>query len=60
MPIASHRGHRREEAADRLNSGFDHQISSAGIEFTKVLDEENNRLLKVYFDVEIPFSYGPA
>jgi len=55
--IASHRGHDRGEAADPLNSGFDRLMFSPGIEFTKVLDEANNRVLKVYFDVEIPFYY---
>jgi hypothetical protein len=55
--IASHRGHDRGEAADPFNSGFDRLMFSPGIEFTKVLDEANNRVLKVYFDVEIPFYY---
>ena len=55
--IGSHRGHDRGEAADPFNTGFDRLMFSPGIEFTKVLDEPNNRVLKVYFDVEIPFYY---
>jgi hypothetical protein len=55
--IASHRARDRGDAADLLNSGFDRLMISPGIEFTKVLDEANNRVLKVYFDVEIPFYY---
>ena len=30
---------------------------SPGIEFTKVLDEANKRVLKTYFDVEVPVYY---
>jgi hypothetical protein len=55
--IGSQRGHDRGEAADPLNSGFDRLMFSPGIEFTKVLDEPNSRVLKVYFDVEVPFYY---
>ena len=55
--IASHRDHDRGEAADPLNSGFDRLMISPGIEFTKVLDEANKRVLKVYADIEIPFYY---
>ena len=28
-----------------------------GIEFTKVVDEANNRVVKVYFDIEVPVYY---
>jgi len=55
--IGSHRGHDRGDAADPFNSGFDRLMISPGIELTKVLDETNDRVLKVYFDVEIPFYY---
>jgi hypothetical protein len=55
--IASHRDHDRGEAADPFNSGFDRLMISPGIEFTKVLDEANKRVLKIYADVEIPFYY---
>jgi hypothetical protein len=51
--IASHRDKDRGTAADELNSGFDRVMVSPGIEFTKVLDEANNRVLKFYVDVEI-------
>ena len=30
---------------------------SPGIEFTKVVDEANNRVIKVYFDIEVPVYY---
>ena len=52
--IGSHRVRDGGEAADRLNSGFDRLMISPGIEFTKVIDEANKRVIKVYFDVEIP------
>jgi hypothetical protein len=55
--IGSQRARDRGEAADPLNSGFDRLMFSPGVEFTKVLDEPNNRVLKVYFDVEVPFYY---
>jgi hypothetical protein len=51
--IASHRDKDRGDAADQLNSGFDRLMVSPGVEFTKVLDEANNRVLKFYVDVEI-------
>jgi hypothetical protein len=55
--IMSHRNHDTGDAADPLNSGFDRVMISPGIEFTKVLDEANNRVLKTYFDIEIPIYY---
>jgi hypothetical protein len=55
--IASHRARDRGDAADPLNSGFDRLMLSPGIEFTKVVDEANNRVLKFYFDVEVPVYY---
>jgi len=55
--IASHRDHDRGDGADPLNSGFDRLMISPGIEFTKVLDEANNRVFKFYIDVEVPFYY---
>jgi hypothetical protein len=55
--IASHRVHDNGPASDPLNTGFDRLMFSPGIEFTKVLDEANNRVMKVYADVEIPFYY---
>jgi len=55
--IISHRDHDSGPAADPFNSGFDRVMLSPGIEFTKVLDEANNRVLKTYFDVEIPVYY---
>jgi hypothetical protein len=55
--IASHRVHDSGDAADPYNSGFDRLMFSPGIELTKVLDEANNRVLKLYADVEIPFYY---
>jgi hypothetical protein len=55
--IVSHRDHDTGTAADPFNSGFDRVMLSPGIEFTKVLDETNNRVLKVYADVEVPVYY---
>jgi hypothetical protein len=55
--IGSHRAPDSGGAADPLNTGFDRLMFSPGIEFTKVIDEQNNRVMKFYFDVEIPFYY---
>ena len=55
--IASHRLRDTGEAADTLNSGFDRLMISPAIELTKVVDEANKRVMKVYFDVEIPIYY---
>jgi hypothetical protein len=55
--IGSHRVRDSGEAADPLNSGFDRLMISPGIEFTKVLDEANKRVGKLYVDVEIPIYY---
>ena len=55
--IVSHRDSDSGTGSDPLNSGFDRVMLSPGIEFTKVLDEANKRVLKVYADVEIPVYY---
>ena len=55
--IISHRNHDTGTGADPFNSGFDRVMLSPGIEFTKVLDEANNRVFKAYFDVEVPVYY---
>ena len=55
--IISHRNADTGTAADPYNSGFDRVMLSPGIEFTKVLDEANNRVLKTYFDIEVPVYY---
>ena len=55
--IISHRDADSGTAADPFNSGFDRVMLSPGIEFTKVLDEANNRVLKTYFDIEFPVYY---
>ena len=55
--IVSHRDHDTGTGADPFNSGFDRVMLSPGIEFTKVVDEANNRVVKVYADVEIPIYY---
>ena len=52
--IGSHRDRDSGDAADPLNSGYDRVFISPGIEFTKVLDEANKKVLKIYGDVEIP------
>jgi hypothetical protein len=55
--IVSHRDADSGTGADPFNSGFDRVMLSPGIEFTKVLDEANNRVLKTYFDIEFPVYY---
>jgi hypothetical protein len=55
--IISHRANDTGDAADPYNSGFDRIMISPGIEFTKVLDEANNRVFKLYVDVEMPIYY---
>jgi len=55
--IVSHRNADSGTGADPFNSGFDRVMLSPGVEFTKVLDEANNRVLKTYFDVEVPVYY---
>jgi hypothetical protein len=55
--IGSHRVHDNGPASDPLNTGFDRMMFSPGVEFTKVVDEANNRVVKFYADVEIPFYY---
>ncbi|MGO9357757.1 MAG: hypothetical protein ACLP1D_08775 [Xanthobacteraceae bacterium] len=52
--IVSHRDHDTGTGSDPLNSGFDRIMISPGVEFTKVVDEANSRVLKFYVDVEIP------
>ncbi len=55
--IVSHRDHDTGTGADPFNSGFDRVMLSPGIEFTKVVDEANNRVVKVYADIEVPIYY---
>jgi hypothetical protein len=55
--IVSHRAADTGTGSDPYNSGFDRVMLSPGIEFTKVLDEANNRVLKTYFDIEFPIYY---
>ena len=55
--IVSHRDHDTGTGADPFNSGFDRVMLSPGIEFTKVVDEANNRVVKLYADVEVPIYY---
>jgi hypothetical protein len=55
--IASHRVHDVGPASDPFNSGFDRLMFAPGVEFTKVVDEANNRVVKFYADVETPFYY---
>jgi hypothetical protein len=55
--IISHRNQDTGTGSDPYNSGFDRVMLSPGIEFTKVLDEVNNRVLKTYFDIEVPVYY---
>ena len=55
--IVSHRDNDTGTGADPYNSGFDRVMLSPGIEFTKVVDEANNRVVKLYADVEVPVYY---
>jgi hypothetical protein len=55
--IVSHRDHDTGTGADPFNTGFDRVMPSPGVEFTKVVDEANNRVVKLYADVEIPIYY---
>jgi hypothetical protein len=55
--IISHKDSDSGTGSDPLNSGFDRVMVSPGIEFTKVLDEATNKVLKTYFDIEIPVYY---
>jgi hypothetical protein len=55
--IVSQRGHDTGTGADPYNSGFDRVMLSPGVEFTKVVDEANNRVVKLYADIEVPIYY---
>src|SRR5580704_14519333 len=55
--IVSHKDSDSGTGSDPLNSGFDRVMLSPGIEFTKVLDEATNKVLKFYVDVEFPVYY---
>jgi hypothetical protein len=55
--IVSHRDPDSGTGADPYNSGFDRVMISPGVEFTKVVDEANNRVVKLYADVEVPIYY---
>ena len=55
--IVSHRDHDTGTGSDPYNSGFDRVMLSPGVEFTKVVDEANNRVVKLYADVEVPIYY---
>jgi hypothetical protein len=55
--IISHRNHDNGTGSDPFNTGFDRIMLSPGIELTKVLDEANNRVMKLYADIEIPVYY---
>ena len=55
--IASNRWRDSGTGSDPLNTGFDRVQIAPGIEFTKVLDEANHRLGKLYFEVQIPIYY---
>jgi hypothetical protein len=55
--IISHREHDSGSGADPFNSGFDRVLLSPGVELTKVVDEANNRVVKLYADVEVVAYY---
>jgi hypothetical protein len=55
--IVSQRSRDEGTGADPYNSGFDRVMLSPGVEFTKVVDEANNRVVKLYADLEFPIYY---
>jgi hypothetical protein len=55
--IVSDRSRDTGTGADPYNSGFDRVMLSPGVEFTKVVDEANNRVIKLYADLEFPVYY---
>jgi hypothetical protein len=55
--VVSHRDADSGTGADPYNSGFDRVMVSPGVELTKVVDEANNRVVKLYADVEVPIYY---
>ena len=55
--IMSHRNADSGSGSDPYNSGFDRVMISPGVELTKVVDEANNRVIKLYADVEVPIYY---
>jgi hypothetical protein len=55
--IVSQRSRDEGTGADPFNSGFDRVMLSPGVEFTKVVDEANNRVVKLYADAEFPIYY---
>jgi hypothetical protein len=55
--IVSNRGRDEGTGADPYNSGFDRVMLSPGIELTKVVDEANNRVIKLYADIEVVAYY---
>jgi hypothetical protein len=52
--IASHREPDSGTSAFPDDTGFDRLLISPGVEFTYVLDNPNNKAIKVYGDVEVP------
>jgi hypothetical protein len=55
--IISHRDADSGTGSDPFNSGFDRVMLSPGVELAKVVDEANNRVVKLYADVEVPVYY---
>jgi hypothetical protein len=55
--IVSHRNADAGTGADPFNSGFDRVLLSPGVELTKVVDEANNRVVKLYADIEFTTYY---
>jgi hypothetical protein len=52
--IGSHREPDSGTSAFPDDTGFDRLLISPGVEFTYVLDNPNNKAIKVYADVEVP------
>jgi hypothetical protein len=52
--IGSYRARDSGTAADPVDTGYERVFISPAVEFTKVLDEKNATVMRVYADVEIP------
>jgi hypothetical protein len=52
--VGSHRQHDTGSLSKPEETGYDRILIAPGVEFTKVLDERNNKVFKLYGDIEIP------
>jgi hypothetical protein len=52
--IGSYRERDGGTSADPIDTGYERLLISPGVEFTYVLDNPNNKAIKIYADVEVP------